>query len=118
MVARKPTGLPLPCLLCSYLSTKCRSYRERAIGCRQRKRRKTPGRWPEYDLRALPGIEFGIMTNALQDSLVTRRPLDPGCDGTSGVGANGRIRNDSVGPACARLVIQFGRIKPYDQHLV
>src|ERR1700676_4931075 len=89
--------LPLPCLLCSYLSDKCCNYRQRTVGDRHRKCRETPGRWSKHDLRALPGIKFGIVAKALKHILVDTVPLNPGCNGTPCVRTDCGISKDAVG---------------------
>src|SRR5258708_30902404 len=107
--------MPLSCLLCSYFSDKCCNYRERTVCCRQRKCRETPGRWSKHNLRAVPRIKFGIMAEAFEHVVVARRPFQPASNGTPRVRANCRIGNDAVGSVRARLIIQCGWIKSYDQ---
>jgi len=103
-----------PCLL-TYLSNKCCSYRERTVGCRQRKRRKTPLRWSKHDFCAVPRIKFGVMAKAFKHVVVARCPFQPASNGAPRVRANCRIGNDAVSSARARLIIQFGWIQSYDQ---
>src|SRR5467141_2414000 len=116
-VIRFECGLLSPCLL-TYLSNKCCSYRERTVGCRQWKRRQTPGRRSKHDFCAVPRIKFGIMAKAFKHVVVARCPFQPASNGTPRVRADRRIANDAIGSARARLIIQLGWVKSDDQHLV
>jgi len=75
----------------TYLSNKCCSYDKRAVGDCKRKRSQPARNRPEHDLRALPGIEFRVVTRAFENVLVAFFCLHPLRDGTSGVRANHRM---------------------------
>src|SRR5262245_29632710 len=81
----------------TYISDKRGGDSERITGYRQRQCRQTPRRRPEYDLRALTRVVFGIVAHAFEDVPVAAILLDPGGDGTAGVRTDGRIGDDTVG---------------------
>jgi len=54
--------------LITYLSYKSSSDRQGTVGDLLRKCGQTSGRRPEHDLRAFPGVEFGVVTKALAPS--------------------------------------------------
>src|SRR5438874_12226076 len=90
---------PSPWLLSTYLSNECCSYGERAVGYCQRQYRQTPGGGPEHDLRTFPGIEFGVVTKALENVFVACLGLQPAGDRTSGVSTDRRISYDALSRA-------------------
>ncbi len=112
------TVRPSSRLLPAYLSDECCSHGEGTVGDHQRKRCQTPWRWSERDLRAFPGVEFGVVARTFQIVLVAYVRLHPLRDGTSGVSANQRIRDDAVGRSRSRLVVEFAWIKLYEDNLV
>ena len=114
-IRRRPRS---PSLLSSCFSDECSSHCERTVSHRQRKCCEAPRRRSKHHLRALPGIELGIVANAFKNVFFALRCLYPGRDRASGVGTNRRIRNDAVSRARARVVIKFGRIKLDEYHLV
>ena len=58
------------------------------------------------------------MAGTFEDVLVAFLCLDPLRDGTSGVSANQRIRDDAIGRSRSRLVVEFAWIKLYEDNLV
>src|SRR5262249_33207392 len=112
------TARPLSCLLATHFSDECRSHRERALSDRERKRRQTPGCRPKDNLRTFSGIEFGVVTRTFKNALVAFCCLHPLRDWTRGVSANQRIGDDAVGRSRSRLVVEFTRIKFYEDDLV
>ena len=95
--ARCRLSRPLSSLRGAYFTDEWRSYCEGTVGDHQRKRCQTPWRWSEYDLRAFPGIKFGVVARTFQNIVVAYVRLHPLRDGTSRVGANQRKRDDAVG---------------------
>src|SRR6185312_14049723 len=72
----------------------------------------------EYDLGTMARVVFGIVTRALEDVLVGVLALDPLGDWASGVRANRRIGDDTVGRTRPRIVIKLARVKPDDQDFI
>src|SRR5665213_422385 len=99
------TAPPSSCLLSTYLSDKYCSHGQRTVGDHKRKGRKTPWRRPEHDLRALPGVIFGIVANAFENVFVAGFLFHPGRDRTSRMRANSRIGHDAIGRVRQRPII-------------
>ena len=87
----------------TYLSNECCSHCERVIGHRQRQCRQTPGRGPEHDLRALPGIEFRVVTRTFENAVVALFCFHPLRARTSGVGAN-QHKHARIVPSPAKFI--------------
>ena len=105
-------------LLTTEFSDECRSYRERAIDDRKWECRQPAGGRSEHDLRTFPGIKFGVVARTFQDILLAYVRFDPLRDGTSGVCANQRIGDNAVGRSRSRGVVEFARVKPYEDNFV